>query len=592
VADNIREGASGVIQATYLPDSNRLIFRVPFALNGVIRDLPNRRWDAKAKVWAAPLLSGNLRAIRAMERSGVQFGFDAAAKAAIERLEQTLSAPMVEPFPAGYNFRDPQPMKHQRAALDRMWPRPGFGLFMDMGTGKSRVVVDLACARFLASQIEQVLIFSPLSVRANWLLQWEQWATTPYTTHLLDSSDPDSLKRWLVSVKTLPVVIAGIEGLGISVRQYNMLIDYIRRPRKRTLIIFDESSKIKTPGKNRTQRSIALANAAGGSVILNGTPIANGIEDLYSQISAVNQNIIGIDDHYAFRNRYCIMGGYDEKQIVGYRNLEELLELLAPWIYQVRKSEVLTELPPKVYERRMVMPGATQLELLTAIKRQPIKRDPQTGEIPTKNVLERMLRLQQVVGGFEARQTDVIINDKGPKIEATPIDGANPKIAELMDILEESRPQKVIVWARFIPEIQMIIGRIAEAYGGQSVVPYHGMVSEQERNTNVARFQTDPKCRFFVGNQAAGGLGIELYAATVEVYYSNSFAYIDRQQSEDRAHRKGQLNSVTIIDMVMPGTIDELIMEALEHKQSVDQFVRTALDAEKMTTGWATRLLM
>lgn len=575
---------TATIQAAYLPESNRLLFRVPFALNGLIREMPSRRFDPKTKLWAAPLLSANLRYIRQMQANGVLIQFSPNATEAIDRLEQTLSAPRTERFPTKYEFRAPFPMKHQMEALNRAWPRPGFGLFMDMGTGKSRVVVDLACARYNAEQIEQVLIMCPLSVRRNWIGQWDTWATVPIDWHLLNSANPKGFEKFLgFDRDAMPVLIAGIEGLGQSERQFDMLTQYVRRAP--TLVVFDESSKIKNPTKNRTKRGILLAHAAGGAIVMNGTPIANGIQDLYSQIEAVNPNIIGVGDHYAFRNRYCIMGGYEDKQIVGYRNVEELMELLAPWVYQVRKADVLTELPPKVYEQRTVDPTGAQKDILDQIRRQPLKQDPGTGEIPTKNILERMLRLQQAIGGYQA-----IINADGT-LTTTPIEGVNPKMDELMDILEESVPQKVIVWARFVPEIEAIIERIAATYGPESVVKYYGSVPEDERAANVQRFQTDPTCRFFVGNQAAGGLGIELFAATVEVYFSNSFAYIDRQQSEDRAHRKGQLNSVTIIDLIMRHTLDDAITQALVHKQNVDEFVRSALAAEKNQAGWITRML-
>ncbi|MHC4398025.1 MAG: helicase-related protein [Planctomycetota bacterium] len=145
----------------------------------------------------------------------------------------------------------------------------------------------------------------------------------------------------------------------------------------------------------------------------------------------------------------------------------------------------------------------------------------------------------------------------------------------MVNIARESEAS-IVIWCAFRPEIEAVKGTLCKEFGVDSVTEIHGGVPEAQRAVNIAAFQAG-KARFLVGNAAAGGMGIELQAASIVIYYSNTFRYEDRVQSEDRAHRIGQKSSVLYIDLIVPDTVDELVQEALGNKQDVAQYVQQAI---------------
>jgi SNF2 family DNA or RNA helicase len=369
-------------------------------------------------------------------------------------------------------------------------------------------------------------------------------------------------QRWL---------IVGIESLGSSKRAEEICKQYLCSS-IHTATIVDESSKIKNHTANRAMRAVSFGRMSEYRTIMTGTPIANGPMDMFMQFEFLDPDIIGLGDFYSFRNRYAIMGGYDNKEIIGYRNLDELTEIVAPFVYQVRKKDAL-DLPPKLYVTREVELTDEQRRLYGTMKRGRIVATGDKSHI-VENVLEKMLRLQEIAGGFVSYADAGAA--KGKKTKRERIDKVLSKVTELLAIAEEAEGQSVIVWCAFKDEIYACVAALCNVYGRAAVVEIHGDIDEKQRNINKDLFQSG-KARFLVGNAATGGLGLDMTAGSIEVYYSNTFNYIDRQQSEDRAHRIGQTKQVTIIDLVARGTVDAVIIEALRQKQNLSEYVRRSI---------------
>ena len=177
-------------------------------------------------------------------------------------------------------------------------------------------------------------------------------------------------------------------------------------------------------------------------------------------------------------------------------------------------------------------------------------------DMTVQNVLTEMMRLHQITCGHFKSDTGDVINVE------------NNRVKELMSVLNEA-PNKVIIWATYVQDIHTISDEIRHKYGAKSVVQYYGAVSQDDRLEAVDRFQNDPECRFFIGNPQTGGFGLTLTAASSVVYYSNSYNLEHRIQSEDRAHRIGQKNNVTYVDIICPGTVDERIVKSLRDKKQI-----------------------
>jgi SNF2 family DNA or RNA helicase len=238
--------------------------------------------------------------------------------------------------------------------------------------------------------------------------------------------------------------------------------------------------------------------------------------------------------------------------VVGYRRLDELKEKLDNFAFRVTKDECL-DLPDKIYLRRDVELTDEQKKAYDQMKLMALSIVEQ-GMMSTTNALTQLMRLHQIVCGY-------VKLDDGQEI-ALP----NNRIDELMAVLAES-DGKVIIWANYRKNIEDIKLAIQKEYGMTSVATYYGDTKNEDRQDIVDKF-SDPnsELRFFVGNPTTGGYGLTLVSSHTVVYYSNSFDLEKRLQSEDRAHRIGQTEKVTYIDLISVNTVDEHIVKALRNK--------------------------
>jgi len=557
------------IEVDFDPKTKRLVMRCPFFLADVMRSFPSRRFNPKDKTWRMALVKGNIAHMDDMSRS-CTFKKTDAARDAIADMGKLAAKPVHAPFPHhAYNYALSAsgylPMEHQKKMLDHSWGLRAGAWFAKMGVGKTFAATHLACARFMAGEIDSVVVICPSTLRPTWRKEIAKYATVPYDFVIHDPKSATVRDFYKDKDKSrLKILAVSVEGLGVSGNLYDSVCGFY--PGREIFVVCDESSRIKHPDRLRTKRSIELGMAAKYRIILNGTPIAVGIKDLWSQYQFLDPNIIGLDDYWSFKTRYLVMGGFENKQIVGVQHLEELMQLIEPYTVEVGK-EVLN-LPPKVVAPRYCTASAQQKMLLRLIK-QGI--DP---NIKVDNVLERILRWRQVVGGWYPRYDPLT-----EEVTLEPLDD-NPKMDLLIDMIEDNyATTKFIIWTTFVHEIEYIAARLGEKYGHSSVETYYGKTPMSDRPRIEDRYCNDSTMRFFVANPATAGLGLTLVSGENDamVYYSGTNAYIDRAQSEDRAHRIGQAGTVLVIDLVMERTVDEAIMASIAEKMSIEEYLMTRL---------------
>lgn len=488
-----------------------------------------------------------------------------------------------------------KPFQHQHDVFMSSRDKEYFALLMEQGTGKSKVTVDTAAWLYAKGEIDAMLVIAPNGVHSNWVINEVPTHCPDYVfpqaaiyRSSMSKEEEKQLCKVLEATNTgLRIVALNVEALvtqkGVAFVK-NFLIGF------RTLLVVDESSVIKSPKAQRTKNLLKLAVHAKYRRILTGTPVTQGPLDLFTQFTFLDQDILRTSSFYAFRNRYAIMremktAGRSFQTVVGYTNLEELQALVAPHSYRVTKAECL-DLPEKLYSKRYVTLSSEQARLYKQLKKD-IVAEFNGMEMSAPLALTKLLRLQQIVGGFfvpdkeihldvySSEEQDTFFVEEGKDfppmcrdVTPQPIDKVNPRVESLIELLEETNG-KVIIWARFRAEIQAIITRIHQEFGQASVVEYHGGVPNDERAAAIHSFQNAEGCRFFIGHVQAGGKGLTLHAATTVVYYSNDFSLENRLQSEDRAHRIGQKHNVTYIDMIAEGTLDEKIVKTLRSKKSV-----------------------
>ena len=462
-----------------------------------------------------------------------------------------------------YKFKT-KPYAHQLTALEKSWDKTEYGYFMEMGTGKSKVLVDNMAMLYDKGKINGAVIVAPKGVYRNW---YSQEIPNHLPSHIqpkmvlwtaLTSKKKDKEYQTLFETgHDLHILIINVEALSTK-KGLDFAAKFMRC--HKTMLAIDESTTIKNPSAKRTKSILALGKEATYRRILTGSPVTKSPLDLYTQCGFLNSFLLGYDSFYAFRNRYANMidrnfGGRRVQLIGSYKRLDELADKLKAFSYRVLKDDCL-DLPDKVYIRREVDLTDEQSKAYATMKSAALAS--LKGKMATApHVLTQMMRLHQITCGH-------LRNDDGTITEIK-----NNRLKELINLLDEVEG-KVIIWANYVYDIENLVKVISDEFGADSIVQYYGAIPAEQRQENIEKFQ-DPnsKARFFIGNPQTGGYGITLTCANTVVYYSNGYDLEKRLQSEDRAHRIGQTKSVTYVDFIAPKTVDEKIVKALRSKMNI-----------------------
>lgn len=467
-----------------------------------------------------------------------------------------------------YQFQT-EPFKHQLQAWERSKDKKSFAYLMEMGTGKTKVLIDVSAYLWEQGEIDGLVVVAPNGVHRQFIneqLPEHLPERIPTLTATFRSGAGVKLKRHLEKLlkKTkehFRVVAVNVESLS-----HKSGSGYLERVLKsgRFLLAVDESSTIKTPSARRTKTLVRLSKFAKYRRILTGSPITRGVEDLFTQFRFLDPKIIGLKSFYVFRNRYCITAPIPgapsarARRIVGYRNLGDLQEKIAPHSFRIKKDECL-DLPDKIYMTSQVPMHPDQERLYRELKEQLLV-ELQDGTIMAAPLaVVRLMRLQQIVCGHVPRDPE----DNDGRWTQVPYKGEVPRVVRARELSEESQGP-VIIWARFRADLDLL----QQALRPLGTVRYDGTVSDDDREQAIEDWRNGD-AKVFLGQPAVGGLGLNLVGASTVIYYSNSFNAEHRWQSEDRAHRLGTVNRVTYVDLLSPGTLDSKIREALTKKEDI-----------------------
>lgn len=463
-------------------------------------------------------------------------------------------------------------MVHQLAALDFCKQLPEVALFMEQGTGKSKVVIDRAADFLRQKLITNVLVVAPNGVHKDWIneqakIHWPDDVTFTAAAYKSGSSKKEIKKiTELFESTNARLLTINFEATRTKTG-YDLLVRFLKLAP--TMMVVDECSLIKTPGAKITRCIQQLGKYAAFRMMLTGTEVTQGPLDLYAQFQFLKAGSLGCPNFATFRARYAewrqrviVSGGNQRKfdELIRYTNLDELKRNVSKLAFQIRKKDCL-DLPEKQYVRRTVVMGKEQREIYDKVKAR-VLAEFQFGTITTANALVKMTRLAQITGGFLG------IDDEG---KTKPI--KNAKLESLKEIIDDlPSDAQVVIWARFIDELEAITNMLPAKEG---VACYWGGISA--RDDCAAEFKTG-KRRFMVAQQRAGGKGHTWIAGTYVIYFSNNFSLEDRLQSEDRTHRIGQKEQVTYIDLVVEDSIDEKVHVALRAKKEIADFFKSPLE--------------
>jgi SNF2 family DNA or RNA helicase len=461
-----------------------------------------------------------------------------------------------------YKFKT-KPYAHQLTALEKSWNKENFAYFMEMGTGKTKVLIDNLAMLYDKGKVDGALIIAPKGVVKTW---YEQELPTHLPNHIdnttvlwqsnITKSQQEKLNSILENEMLLHVFVMNVEALSTE-KGVNFARKFINS--HKTLMAIDESTTIKTPTARRTKNIIMLGKQAKYKRIMTGSPITKNPLDLYTQCEFLDPWLLDFTSYYAFRNRYAEMKtmhlrGRSIQVVSEFKNLGELSETVKNFSYRVLKEDCL-DLPPKNFIKRHITLTPAQKKIYEQMKKAAMAV--LNGKVTTTmTVLTQLMRLHQITcGHFTADDGSV------QEVESN-------RLNELMSILEETEG-KAIIWANYQRDVAQIIEHIEKKYGKGSIVDYYGLTPQEDRQDNIRKFQNDSNCRFLIGTPQTGGYGITLTQANTVIYYSNGYDLEKRLQSEDRAHRIGQKKTVTYVDLICEDTVDEKIVKALRDKINI-----------------------
>lgn len=513
------------------------------------------RWNPEEKSWALMATPENFRKL-AQAVPGLRVDKSIVAKmteSALAEAEQQSTtwdnAQPIEPMPL-----KTVPFKHQVAAYNLALSKPSSGLLMEQGCGKTMTAIAVAGRRFQRDEINRVLVVAPASVVPVWPKEFAIHAVFPHEVKSLEGSTAkraEMLRSWHPDPNRLQVAVINYEA---TWRIEEALIAW--RP---DMIICDESQRIKTPGARQSKAMARLGTIARYRMILTGTPISQGPLDFYGQYRFLDRTIFGTS-FWAFKSRYALVGGFENRQVIGYQNLDDLVKKAHSIAFRCRKTDCL-DLPEQIDQVLYCDLEKDARRVYDQLVKESVAELSNEEIIIAPNVLSRLLRLSQMTGGFlrVEEQTSLVSKAKMALLEET-----------LNDLLEAGK--KVVVFARFIPEIEAITKMLDKKKVAHGLI--YGATPMDARGDMVDAFQTDPEVKVFVAQIQTAGLGITLHAADTAIFYSLDYSFANYDQCRARIHRIGQKNNCTYIHLVARNTVDEKVLAALAEKKSLaDQVV-------------------
>ena len=448
----------------------------------------------------------------------------------------------------------------------------GVGYFLEMGLGKSL----LALEEFKRSVDERIttrmVVVAPNSFKKGWLDEMDKHGFD-FDAHVFVSGSKAN-DKWLSAKYTRPpIIVLNYE----AVRTPTVLLKLLAWMRiKPTMLVLDESIQIKTHDSLQTKAALALAGGASLVRLLTGRPQTQGPHDLYPQLRALG--LFQGQKFWAFRNTFCVMGGWENKQVVGVKNAAELAKVMAPVVFQALKADWLPDLPRKDFAIRYYEMSGEQAAQYKQMHDEFVLEISSQEAVTVNVAVSKYEKLAQIICGF-------VLNEEGIARELVD-PGSNPRLLCLLETLESVEGKAIIIYRhRYTYEI------LAKALAAWNPAFIRGQMRPDDVSAQKSRFNDDPACRILLGQCDATKYGHTLLGGEdpkdhcgVMIFHENSYSLDTRTQVEDRIHRRGQRGeNVLYIDLA--GTeLDRRVVRALQKKEDLYEAVFSKLKTAEPVT--------
>lgn len=434
-------------------------------------------------------------------------------------------------------------LSHQQKALDKLSGLRVGALFMEMGTGKTRTIFEIMSQK--QDKWDRVYYFCPCSIRQSIAKEIEKH---------LEGIEYRIIKSSKIILAEFMII--GIESLSNSDRLFLTLNEMVT---ENSFIVVDESILIKNHRAKRTRRLTQIAREAKYRFVMCGTPMSQGMVDLYSQFFFLSPKIIGYDYFKQFERRHIEYSDKYPGKINLYFNEGFIAAKINPYIYQVTKKECL-DLPEKIFYTEYFSMSSNMKYAYNHVKNE-ILMDIDYEEFYSYTIFKLFTALQQVISA---------INPKGFDFEFE----TNSRLSLLEEILERIL-YPVVIFCKFSDDINQIKTKIKDCS------LFYGGMKQDERDKSINDFQSG-ETKIFLATQQSGAYGLNLQMARTVLFYNNQFSYEKRRQAIDRVHRIGMNpEGVNYIDLHCSDSIDDLISNCLECKTNVIKAFKDEIDKIK-----------
>ena len=503
-----------------------------------IREFPSRYWDRETKTWEVPFVK-----LGEFVNKLPEYDFDITGEYVV------LDKPKAE-MPNGFTFKT-TPFQHQIEGFNYGLNNDRWLLGDEQGLGKTKQVIDIAVAKKLQKGYKHCLIICGVNgLKWNWVNEiathsnesaWILGQRNKDVRKVVIGSVSDRLDD-LKNIKNIDsyFLITNVETLRNE--EIAKQIQKLCADKTIGIVAIDEIHKCKNPTSQQGKGILKIQPEC--RIAMTGTPLMNNPFDLF-----IILKWLGYEKHafYAFKKHYAIYGGYGGYEVVGYRNLNELQEQLDSVMLRRLKKDVL-DLPEKTHITEYVEMTAKQEIIYKEVTAQ-IKANIDQIKM-ANNPLAELIRMRQATGYTGILSSTI---------------KESAKLDRMEELVEEAvaNGKKVVIFSNWTQMTLPIYNRLAVKYAGAYIT---GEVDSVQRQDAVNRFQNDDKCKFIVGTIGAMGTGLTLTAGTVEIFMDEPWNRANKEQAEDRCHRVGTTENITIYTLVCKGTIDERINELVEKK--------------------------
>lgn len=491
-----------------------------------------------------------------------------------------LDTPPITQAQQPYTFAFKTPCyDHQAKGFEATKDKTAFAILWEMGLGKAKAAIDIAAYKYSHCEIDCLLVVTLRGVHRNWIdKECPQHMDAPYTGAAWHSS---RVGNGVTGIENTPgLVVVAINFDAIWRPKGDAFVRRLCKTR-RVMMVVDESQGIKSPTARRAKALINLAPLSVCRFIMTGTPVLDSPLDVWSQFQFLDPAIFSAETFYTFKQRYAVeepIPGVTHlewrhengnrfqvevptRTVVGYKNMDDMRARMAP--YTSRYTKDILGLPPKIYRTHTYELSTHGQRAYKSMCRDLLIELSEDRYVTAQLAITKLVRLRQLLCGFARPDGDTTIGEA--------FETVNPRMSALMDVVEAVQ-HKAIIWATFRYSIAEIVKTLTDKFGKNAVVEYSGRINDDYRQAAIQAFQYGD-ARWFVGQQSAAGTGLTLTAARDVIYYNNDFSLGLRLQSEDRAHRIGQENSVTYTDIEAYGSVDTQIIEGLRGKMDLAALV-------------------